>query len=620
MANVENLEKRLIDLIGKESSFAIALTGEWGIGKTHLWNKLRDENKEIFSNKKYAYVSLFGLDSLESLKLAIATEVHTETADDSLLNVDVSKHLKKLFGFVGGGSASTSGDMRFGINIGNKFVTNIIMSHLKNTLVCLDDIERKSASLPMSEILGLVNYLRNERNCQVVMIMHDEESDDKDYFDKNKEKVFDEILVFDESLSIIKDKISDIETFPIYEKFYQTMEVRNLRFYQRVQKIYHDIIKHSSSLSKLSKEEILRQILIIKLVNDIPKVLDVDMKELETYFSEDGLDDRLDIFLKSDDEALKTTVKTKKDDVEKKLSKFYPNFRMEGWTEVVTELITNIDVDNEKFESLLEQDLITEQALRSDREKRDLMAEYHSLSPEKDFNQRLFDNIKHRIDREMLPNLSFYCNILRKNGASNLSNQLKNLVEEHIEDRVAEGSEQDLIQSYYFNHSNRDDSFYNFLQKTIKEHKRNLTLSNSADTMSKVFMRFVEHGNYDEELFTAIQSINKDSFKTILWQQLDNERIRTKYIQELLKHPAFIVDIAKFNNGDRVDTAVWYHKNFIGYQKLSPFSYQPFIVERKLNQIKQWTLELLQERIEEKPNSRAAIENFLEFTNNLENM
>ena len=155
----------------------------------------------------------------------------------------------------------------------------------------------------MSEIFGLINYLRNERKCQILMITHDEESEDKEYFDKNKEKVFDEVLILDDSLSIIKREISDVETFPIYEKFYKTMDVRNLRFYQRVQKIYHEIIKHSSSLSKLSKEEILRQILIIKLVNDIPKVLDVDMKELETYFSEDGLDDRLDIFLKSDDEV-----------------------------------------------------------------------------------------------------------------------------------------------------------------------------------------------------------------------------------------------------------------------------------------------------------------------------
>ncbi|NCB02544.1 MAG: ABC transporter ATP-binding protein, partial [Spirochaetia bacterium] len=69
------------------------------------------------------------------------------------------------------------------------------------------------------------------------------------------------------------------------------------------QKVYHEIIKHSSLLSNLSKEEILKQILIIKLVNDIPEFLDVDMKELETYFSEDSLDDRLDIFLKSDDEV-----------------------------------------------------------------------------------------------------------------------------------------------------------------------------------------------------------------------------------------------------------------------------------------------------------------------------
>ena len=182
MANVENIEKRILKLVDTDSPCAIALTGKWGVGKTHLWKKIRDENKEVFAGKKYAYVSLFGLDSLESLKLAISTEVHTEAADDSLLNVDVSKHLKKLFGFVGGGNAGTSGDMRFGINIGNKLVTNIIMSHLKNTLVCLDDIERKSDSLPMSEILGLVNYLKNERKCQVLMIMHDEESKDKEYF------------------------------------------------------------------------------------------------------------------------------------------------------------------------------------------------------------------------------------------------------------------------------------------------------------------------------------------------------------------------------------------------------------------------------------------------------
>ncbi|MEN8625759.1 P-loop NTPase fold protein [Psychrobacter proteolyticus] len=635
MANVEKLEDKLLELIQHSNPLAIALTGEWGVGKTYLWKKFYEDNKNYFIThrktnpkngskenliaKKYAYISLFGLDSLDSLKLAIATEVQTISTDDSILNTDISTHFKKLFGFIGGGStSSTAGDLRFGINIGNKLITNIIMSHLKDTLVCLDDIERKSKNLPMSEVLGLVNYLKNERNCQIIMILHDEESEDKVDFDTQKEKVFDEILVLNDSLSMVKETINDDKIFPIYEKFYQTMGVRNLRFYQRVQKIYQEIIKHSSSLSKLSKEEILRQILIIKLVNDIPKVLNVDMKELETYFSEDGLDDRLDIFSKSDDEALKAPFRTKKDDVEEKLSKFYPNFRMEGWTEVVIELITNIDIDSEKFERLLNQDLINEEALESDREKRGLMAEYRNLNSDQSFNQRLFDNVKDRIDREAFPNLSFYYNILEKNDSPDLAKKFEELVKQYIEERIRKGPEEWLIGDYYLRTPVSPDIFYDFLLQTISNQKKTLALNADASAMSAVFMRFCKHGNVGKDFFVAIQNINKEKFSSIFWQPLDGiDRIR--YIRELLEHPAFNIDIAKFNNGDRIDAAFWHYKKLIDTPK-RPSPYQPFIVEKKLNEVKRWTLELLQERVSEKPNSSAAVEHLLELTNNLENI
>ena len=637
MANVEKIEHKLLELIDQNNSLAIALTGEWGIGKTYLWKKFYENHKNYFVThkknnskngkkenliaKKYAYISLFGLDSLDSLKLAIATEVQTISTDDSILNTDVSTHFKKLFGFIGGGStSSTAGDLRFGINIGNKLITNIIMSHLKDTLVCLDDIERKSKNLPMSEVLGLVNYLKNERNCQVLMILHDEESEDKVDFDTQKEKVFDEILILNDSLSMVEKTVNDDEIFPIYEKFYQTMGVRNLRFYQRVQKIYHEIIKRSSSLSKLSKEEILRQILIIKLVNDIPKILDVDMKELETYFSEDGLDDRLDIFLKSDDEALKATARTKKDAVEEKLSKFYPNFRMEGWTEVVIELITNIDIDNEKFEKILTQDLFNEQALESDRENKSLIAEYRSLSPKNNFNQRLFDNIKHRIDREHLSNLSFYYNTLKKNGSSELANQFEELVRRYIEMRVAKGPDNWFVGDYYLRTPVSPDIFYNFLLQTINDQKKGLALNTDASTLSEIFMRFCKHGNDSEDFFEAIQNISKENFSSVVWQPLDDGIDRIRYIRELLKHPAFRVDVTKFKNGDRIDTATWDYQELVDTPKLYPSSYQPVIIQSKLNEVKRWTLELLQERSVEKPNSKAAIEHLLELTNNLDNV
>ena len=43
MANVANLEKKLLKLINSKDSFAIALTGEWGIGKTRFWNNFYED-------------------------------------------------------------------------------------------------------------------------------------------------------------------------------------------------------------------------------------------------------------------------------------------------------------------------------------------------------------------------------------------------------------------------------------------------------------------------------------------------------------------------------------------------------------------------------------------------
>ncbi len=613
MANVANLEKKLLELINTDDSFAIALTGEWGIGKTYFWKEFYKKNHTNLGVNKYSYVSLFGIDSIDALKFEIALSTHETTQKKDYLS-GLKSIFKKSLDAIDLPKLEGAG---ITLSLGKGLISSAITSLIGDTLICIDDIERLSKNLDIKDVMGLVNHLSLEKNCKVVVILHEGKADND--FREYKEKVFDEFLILDDSLSIIEDKISDIETFPIYEKFYQTMGVRNIRFYQRVQKIYQKIVKHSSSLSNLSKEEILRQILIIKLVNDIPKVLDVDMKELETYFSEDGLDNRLDIFLKSDDEALKTTVKTKEDDVEEKLSKFYPNFRMVGWTEVISELITNIDINNDKFESLLNKDLINEKVLKIDREKKSLMTEYHSLNSKTDFNQRLFNNTKQRIDRETLSNLSFSCNTLRQNGATDLSFQLKQLVERHIEERVAEGPEQWFIGDWYFRGPESYDIFHTFLEQAIESQRLQTTLNNNNDSASKVFMRFVEHGNYSEDLFKAIQDINKKSFSVVIWQQLDNERNRLRYIREILKHPAFKIYVARFKNGDRIDTATWYYIENIQTIKSLFFTHKQ-ISENKLTEIKKWTLELLSERIQEKPNSKAAIENFLELTNSLESI
>ncbi|MBP2280179.1 hypothetical protein H4W00_000992 [Psychrobacter sp. PL19] len=463
--------------------------------------------------------------------------------------------------------------------------------------------------------MGLVNHLSLEKNCKVVVILHEGEAGEN--FREYKEKVFDEVLVLDDSLSIIKDKISDIETFPIYEKFYQTMGVRNLRFYQRVQKIYHEIIKHSSSLSKLSKEEILRQILIIKLVNDIPKVLDIDMKELETYFSEDGLDDRLDIFLKSDDEALKATVRTKKDAVEEKLSKFYPNFRMEGWTDVVIELITDINIDDDRVEQLFKQDSINEAEFENDREKQKLMTEYNSLNISLNFNQRLFDNISRRINRETLENLGFHYNTLSRNGAQDLADKLQELIRQHIKEKVSESSDFWDVGWWYRFGRQPNDTFKDYIEHAVKERKVEINTNLDIATISRVFIKFYQHGNENLEFCEAIQNIDKVNLKTIIWQSIEDEQDRKLYIHKILQHPAFGIKTVRFNDATKINNVTWSFLENTNVYCISIFSYHPFIVKSKRDEVRQWTLELLQERIIENSNTRASVESWLEHTDNL---
>ena len=625
MANVANLEKKLLKLINSKDSFAIALTGEWGIGKTRFWNNFYEENHTDLGVNKYSYVSLFGIDSIEALKFEIALSTHETTQKKDYLS-GLKGIFKKSLDVIDLPKLEGTGVT---LSLGKGLISSAITSLIGDTLICIDDIERLSKNIDIKDIMGLVNHLSLEKNCKVVVILHEDKAD-KD-FREYKEKVFDEVLTLDNSLSIIKEIIINNELFPIYENFYQAMDIKNIRFYERVERTLKAILDNSDDdLSFISKKQILEALLIIRTAHDMPSTFDdtIDFDFFVKSFSSPRVDElrgyELDLAFKLDenrfDDKEKVEVARKFKIMDDVISQFYTHFELSGWSKIITDLLINLDAESDVIGELSRSDRLTEAQLESDRKKQELMNEYHSLNPEHRFNQRFFDNIKYRVDREMLPNLSSYCNILRKNGASNLSNQLKKLIEKHIEVKVLQGSEQDLIESYYFNHSNIDDIFYNFLQKTIKTHKRELVLNNSADTMSKIFMRFYKRGNYSEDYFEAIQNISKEIFSHVIWQPLVDGSSRMLYIREILKHPAFRVDTAKFNNGDRIDTATWDYQELVDTPKLYPSSYQPFLIESNLNEVKRWTLELLQERIVENPNSKAAIDHLLELTNNLENI
>jgi Cdc6-like AAA superfamily ATPase len=79
--------------LATEKPEVIAIKGAWGIGKTYSWKQFllaAKQSKEI-ALKRYSYVSLFGINSLEALKYAIFENVISRDIIGTEANIETFK-------------------------------------------------------------------------------------------------------------------------------------------------------------------------------------------------------------------------------------------------------------------------------------------------------------------------------------------------------------------------------------------------------------------------------------------------------------------------------------------------------------------------------------------------
>ena len=395
MANVKNLEDKLLELINAKDSVAVALTGEWGIGKTYFWHRFYEKNHAEFKTKKYAYVSLFGIESLESLKFEIALKSHSTSQKKDNFSF-IKKSFQKSLDVIDFSKIEGKG---IALSLSKGMISSAVSSMITDTVVCIDDIERHSDKLDIKDVMGLVNQLNLEKKCKVIVILHEGKAEQD--FIEYKEKVFDEVMTLDESLSIIKDDISDTETFPIYKNFYQTMGVRNLRFYQRVQSTLKIIIDNSGSeLSLVSKKQILEFLLVIMFAHDMPKLLgsEIDFESFITILDEKNpvFSDRLiDLKSSSSQTSSKKDLHTLKqfeklNEIRDIIEPFISNFIISGWGHFVVSLVRDLDLNSDMAKLLNEKDTINERNLEDSRLKTQVLQEFHNLEVEPKFAERLY--------------------------------------------------------------------------------------------------------------------------------------------------------------------------------------------------------------------------------------
>jgi hypothetical protein len=242
---LSKIETNLYDLLLKKNEeVVISISGEWGVGKTFFWNNFISKKYQTdFKNKKIAYVSLFGIDSLSDIRTSILLQASPTKDKISYINKKVFTPFKNLKSSLKLDDVS----MSFGLNSLSSILTLLTSGDFKDVIVCIDDFERMSSKIDFKDILGLISELKEQKECKIILILNEQELsklsniEKKSYseiFSLYREKIIDYNFKFEPSteesvLSAIQRVKSKFDTNDLITHFTK-FNVKNIRVIQQV--------------------------------------------------------------------------------------------------------------------------------------------------------------------------------------------------------------------------------------------------------------------------------------------------------------------------------------------------------------------------------------------------
>lgn len=200
--STEQVAREIERFLSSDRAEVLCIRGRWGVGKTFAWRRYLGATRDagLLAPQAYAYVSLFGLNSLDDLRYAIFESTvsieHALTGPTPETFGDLASKGKAL----GRKTASWLGPALSLVGAGDlgSALSKSAFLLVRNQLVCLDDLERAGDGLNPRDVLGLASFLKEQRNCRVVLLLNDEAMADEPRaeFHRLLEKVIDVSLVF----------------------------------------------------------------------------------------------------------------------------------------------------------------------------------------------------------------------------------------------------------------------------------------------------------------------------------------------------------------------------------------------------------------------------------------
>jgi hypothetical protein len=246
--STELLRSELKRLLRTDNPEILCIRGRWGIGKTFLWQTTLEAakaNKECVL-ERYSYVSAFGLTMLADLRTSIVENVEllSDPSDPAAVVRRTAGRLVQGAAAIGAAAAEITG---FG-GLANviKEVGPLFFAVVRNQIICFDDLER--TIIPISTILGLASFLKEQRSCKVVIILNDEafQSDASEEWQRYFEKVIDLDFHFaptaNDSVRIALHDLKQSKSVAIVETSCEHLGIANIRVIRRIYRMIEQLL------------------------------------------------------------------------------------------------------------------------------------------------------------------------------------------------------------------------------------------------------------------------------------------------------------------------------------------------------------------------------------------
>lgn len=512
-------KEKLKNLLDQNEGIAIAITGAWGVGKTHFWSEFIDKY-EVKEGYKYAYVSAFGVESIVDLKALIFERCEGGNQKNSPIGKGVGL-LKKGINVISKDFKTTNVN---GFVFGVSFLLSLWFGSVSNIIVCIDDIERKSSKLDIKEIMGLVDFLKNQRKCKVVVLLNDEK-DKSGIYTEYKEKVFDDVLIIKDiadalsgllegELPIIKDE---------FLRFYSCFKIENIRFYKKALRVFKSIYQFlPDQRPQGAVKQIIQSTLVFLAITDLGKqTLDLDWNDLDIHKNR-----RLAIALDKEDEEKKSV---------KMLIKFYgENFSLTEWDALLKRffLQENDDQLEEDFEILAKSELLNEKNISAQDELSNLVDGFYNFEIKNGFEEQLKKLAEMNFNSQGVLNSMFYVDILKKCG-SELSAELKDNLMLWVENKLLTANRPIENAGHFFMFGwDGCEDVYQEIEKMIEQIK--WPHYDLTDTMKF----YIEHNGGSRSFDSrVISESTKEDWRKFIFEDTQEERFSV--IRDIWKQSIF---------------------------------------------------------------------------------